>query len=95
MVSFELGKEIEKDVFFVLSLVWDKEKMLSPHEESEDLKFDSSWGIKFFFCSTLVTRRKNIFLYGIYLFYMIKKRNVIVCVCPPIVHRKEPIKIHE
>ena len=26
MVSFELGKEIEKDVFFVLSLVWDKEK---------------------------------------------------------------------
>ena len=26
MVSFELGKEIEKDVFFVFSLVWDKEK---------------------------------------------------------------------
>ena len=28
MVSFELGKEIEKDVFFsVLSRVWDKEKI--------------------------------------------------------------------
>ena len=24
MVSFELGKEIEKDVFFVLSQAWDK-----------------------------------------------------------------------
>ena len=29
MVSFELGKEIEKDVFFsVLSRLWDKEKNL-------------------------------------------------------------------
>ena len=27
------GKEIEKDVFFVLSREWDKEKILSPHEE--------------------------------------------------------------
>ena len=34
MVSFELGKEIEKDVFFILSWTWDKEKLLSPHEES-------------------------------------------------------------
>ena len=33
MVSFEFGKEIEKDVFFVLSRVWDEEKILSPHEE--------------------------------------------------------------
>ena len=32
MVSFGLVKEIEKD-FFVLSRVWDKEKILSPHEE--------------------------------------------------------------
>ena len=24
MISFELGKEIEKDVFFVLSQAWDK-----------------------------------------------------------------------
>ena len=35
MVSFELGKEIEKYVFqFVLSPAWDKEQILSPHEES-------------------------------------------------------------
>ena len=25
IVSFELGKEIDKDVFFVLSQAWDKE----------------------------------------------------------------------
>ena len=25
MVSFELGKKIEKDVFFVLSQAWDKD----------------------------------------------------------------------
>ena len=31
MVSFELGKEREKDVFFVWT--WDKQKILSPHEE--------------------------------------------------------------
>ena len=39
MVSFELGKEIEKDVFFsVLSRVWDKEKniflVLGLHESN-------------------------------------------------------------
>ena len=33
MVSFELSNEIEKDVP-VLSRPWDKEKILSPHEES-------------------------------------------------------------
>ena len=33
MVSFERGKEIEKGVP-VLSRSWDKEKILSPHEES-------------------------------------------------------------
>ena len=33
MVSFELGKEIEKDVFFVLSQAWDKKKIQSSHEE--------------------------------------------------------------
>ena len=33
MVSFALGKEIAKDVF-VLSRAWDKEKILSPHKES-------------------------------------------------------------
>ena len=34
MVSFELGKEMVKDVYFVLSRAWDKEKILSLHEES-------------------------------------------------------------
>ena len=28
MVDFELGKEIKKDVFFVLSRVWDKENII-------------------------------------------------------------------
>ena len=28
MVDFELGKEIENDVFFVLSRVWDKENII-------------------------------------------------------------------
>ena len=41
MVSFELGKEIVKDIF----RVWDKEKIQSPHEDSEGLRFDSSWVI--------------------------------------------------
>ena len=61
MVSFELGKEIEKDVFFVYSRAWDNEKILSPHEESnvivrghrsaesEGLRSDSSWGLGIFF----------------------------------------------
>ena len=42
MVSFELGKEIKKDVFFVLSRAWDKEKILSLHEESNLRPSDST-----------------------------------------------------
>ena len=42
MVSFELGEELK---FFVLSRAWDKEKILSPHEESNlrpsDLRSDT------------------------------------------------------
>ena len=34
--------EIEKYVFFVLSRVWDKEKILSPHEESNLRLSDSA-----------------------------------------------------
>ena len=34
MVSFEHGKEIEKDFVFVLSRAWDKEKILISQEES-------------------------------------------------------------
>ena len=41
MVSFELGKKIKKDGFFVLSWVWDNEKILSPHEESNPRPTDS------------------------------------------------------
>ena len=37
MVSFELGKEIVKDIF----RVWDKEKIQSPHEESNLRSSDS------------------------------------------------------
>ena len=33
MVSFEHGEELRK-FFYVLSRAWDKEKILSPHEES-------------------------------------------------------------
>ena len=42
MVSFELGKEIRKDVFFVLSRAWSKEKFLSPDEESNLRPSDSA-----------------------------------------------------
>ena len=40
MVSFELCKEIEKDVFF-LSQAWDKEKILTPYKESNFRPSDS------------------------------------------------------
>ena len=33
---------LEKDVFFVLSQAWDKEKVLSPHEESSLRPSDSA-----------------------------------------------------
>ena len=42
MVSFELGKKIEKDVFFVLSRAWGEEKNLSPYEESNPRPLDSA-----------------------------------------------------
>ena len=44
MVSFELGKEIEKKVFFsVLSRAWDKEKILSPlRNRTSDLRIPRS-----------------------------------------------------
>ena len=51
MISFELGKEIEKD-FFALSRAWDKEKNLSPHEESSLRPSDSALG-----CSTTEPQR--------------------------------------
>ena len=47
MVSFELGKE--KKAFFVSSRAWDRENIFSPHEASEGLRFDASWGLRIFF----------------------------------------------
>ena len=55
MVNFELCKEIKKD-FFVLLRAWDKEIILSPHEESIP-RGDSEC----YRCSTLVTRRRTYF----------------------------------
>ena len=46
MVSFELGKEIEKDVFRLVTSLGQK-KILSPHEESSLRPLDSALG-----CST-------------------------------------------
>ena len=34
MVSFELGKEIERDVFRLVTSAPQRKKILSPHEES-------------------------------------------------------------
>ena len=42
MVSFELGKEIENDIFSILSRAWDREKIQSPHEESNLRPSDSA-----------------------------------------------------
>ena len=33
MVSFDLGKELRKMFFHLMSQAWDKEKVMSPHEE--------------------------------------------------------------
>ena len=53
MVSSEPGKEIEKVFFlFVLSRVWDKEKLLSPHEELNLRPLDSTLR-----CSTTKPKR--------------------------------------
>ena len=52
MVNFELSKEIEKDVFFLLTWAWDKEKILSPHEESKLRPLDSALQ-----CSTTLPQR--------------------------------------
>ena len=45
MVSFELGKEIEKDVFRLVTSA-EKEKDLSPYEESNRME-SNGWKIVF------------------------------------------------
>ena len=51
MVSFELVKEIEKDVFYLVTSMGHSTEGSIPHGDSE-----------VFLCPTLVTRQKNIFL---------------------------------
>ena len=63
IVSFELGKEIEKDVFrFVTSM--GQRNILSPHEETNTLMlFHSSGGLRILSLSHTFDKMKNIFLY--------------------------------
>ena len=42
MIRFELGKETYKKMFFALWRAWDKEKITSPHEESNLTPSDSA-----------------------------------------------------
>ena len=63
IVSFELGKEIEKDVFrFVTSM--GQRNILSSHEETNALMlFHSSGGLRILSLSHTFDKTKNIFLY--------------------------------
>ena len=49
MVSFELEKEIEKDVFNRLVTIVGQEKILSPQEETNLRHSEISWGLRIFF----------------------------------------------
>ena len=63
IISFELGKEIEKDVFrFVTSM--GQRNILSPHEETNVLMlFHSLGGLRILSLSHTFDKTKNIFLY--------------------------------
>ena len=63
IVSFELGEEIDKDVFhFVTSM--GQRNILSPHEETNALMlFHSSGGLRILSLSHTFEKTKNIFLY--------------------------------
>ena len=85
MVSFELGREIEKDVFRLVISAGQRKNCESPwgiepfslcgsvvehrSTEPEGLRFNSSW--EFFLCPTLVTRRKTSFSKGILFWYAV------------------------
>ena len=62
MVSFELGYEIEKDVFLSSLHSVGLKKNSESHEESEGLRFDSSWGLRIFSFSPHSWQDRNIFL---------------------------------
>ena len=49
MLSFELGKEIEKDVLYRLVKIVGLEKILIPHEETNLRHSETSWGLRIFF----------------------------------------------
>ena len=49
MVSFELGKEIEKDVLYRLVKIVGQEKIMIPHEETNLRHSETSWGLRIFF----------------------------------------------
>ena len=49
MVSFELGKEIEKDVLYRLVKIVGLEKILIPFEETNLRHSETSWGLRIFF----------------------------------------------
>ena len=63
IVSFELGKEIDKDVFrFVTSM--GQRNILSRHEETNALMlFHSSGGLRILSLSHTFDKTKDIFLY--------------------------------
>ena len=65
MVSFELGKEIEKDVFSYGHEGKTKKKILSPQGDLE-----------FFHCLTLVTIRKTSSCISVILFEQLKTNNI-------------------
>ena len=48
MVSFELGKEIEKDVLYRLVTIVGQEKILIPHEETNLRHSETPWGLRIF-----------------------------------------------
>ena len=58
MVSFELGKDIKKDVFRLVTSVGQRKKFWL---RVRGLRFDSSWGI--FSLSHACDKTKNIYLY--------------------------------
>lgn len=61
LVNFELGKEIEKDVFHLVMGV-ERGKNLKSPGKVQGCRFDFSWGLRIFSLSHAHDRMKNIFL---------------------------------
>ena len=56
MVSFELGKEIENDIFFVFSRAWDKEKILSLSHACDFFIELKTYHLSYYYLQTLCYR---------------------------------------